>query len=164
LNETNSQELETLHAAVFRYAYRMLGGWEEAQDVTQEAFTRWAERRTRLVGADAHRRWLFVVARNLAYSQLRNRTRENNAVANPAQTESVLERHAQAETAEIVARAVQALPAELREVVVLREYESMTYDEIARITETALGTVKSRLARARVLLRQKLEVLLEVKS
>lgn len=169
MNEAFSHNLESHHAEIFRYIYRMTGNWEEAQDLTQEAFTRWAANDRPLNGQDANRRWLFVVARNLAFSHLRNQTRDRRhaslsqagippPVASPRELEST------DETARLVARAVKALPPDLREVVVLREYESMTYDEIAHITGAALGTVKSRLARARALLRKKLSAILEVEQ
>jgi RNA polymerase sigma-70 factor (ECF subfamily) len=167
LNETFNHNLESHHATVFRYIYRMIGDWEEAQDLTQEAFTRWAAHDRPLTGPDANRRWLFVVARNLAFSHLRARSRDRrDMTSDPAKATmhvpSPRELESLSETACIVADAIRELPPDMREMVVLREYESMTYDEIAHITGTALGTVKSRLARARAVLRKKLAVTLEV--
>lgn len=169
MNEAFTENLESHHAAIFRYVYRMLGDWEEAQDVTQEAFTRWAAHDRPLNGPSANRRWLFVVARNLAFSVLRKRARNphlpvSDMTQRPDQSPSPLESESANETAQIVARAIAELPPEMREVVVLREYESMTYDEIAHITGATLGTVKSRLARARSVLRKKLSIRLEIEQ
>ena len=169
LNEPFTENLESHHAAVFRFVYRMIGDWEEAQDVTQEAFTRWTAHDRPLNGPNANRRWLFVVARNLAISVLRNRARHQHPAAHdvdqrPDQSSSPREHESANETERIVARAIAELPPDMREVVVLREYESMTYDEIAHITGATLGTVKSRLARSRTLLRKKLSVLLEIEQ
>ena len=65
------------------------------------------------------------------------------------------------ERARLVREAVGQLPPPLREVIVLREYEEMPYDEIAEVTGCSVGTVRSRLFRARESLRKKLESLLE---
>jgi len=169
LIEPFSDNLESHHAAVFRYLYRMTGNWEEAQDLTQEAFTRWASHQSPMEGRDADRRWLFVVARNLALSQLRRQARTREHAANYRATgilhdPSPMDLESANETAEIVARAISELPLDMREIVILREYESMTYDEIANIVGTAIGTVKSRLARARAILRKKLSVILEAEK
>ena len=142
----------------------MTGHWETAQDVAQEAFARLAAQEAPLRGPDAERRWLFVVARNLAFTHLRSRKRDtaaansSGAVATPEQIESG------SETAALIAKAIHALPDDFREVVVLREYESMSYAEIADIIGAAVGTVKSRLARARSILREQLAKLLEIES
>ena len=166
MNESFTPHLESDHAAIFRYLYRMTANWEEAQDLTQEAFTRWTALDRPLNGPDANRRWLFVVARNLALSHLRKRRHNQNHVSEVVQPSrkpaSPRELESTNETAQLVAQAIGALPPDMREIVVLREYESMSYNEIAHITGTALGTVKSRLARARSLLRKNLSVVLEI--
>lgn len=152
------------YSDLYRFAWRMLGGAEEARDVVQEACLRLVrEARTRLEDNQA-RRWLFVVVRNLCISRLRERPRTlalddypEPASPRPGPAEAMLA----AERSRLVRRAVAALPPHLREVVILREYEDLDYARIAEITGTAPGTIKSRLARAREQLRRELAPLLK---
>jgi RNA polymerase sigma-70 factor (ECF subfamily) len=160
------RNLDDHYSAVYRFVYRMVGRRETAQDVTQEAFTRLAAHTGPLQGALACRRWVFVVARNLAVSQLRESARRTELAAESIPLEAPapapFDGEAATERAAAVAKAVMALPTALREVVLMREYESMSYAEIAVVAGCSAGTVKSRLARARERLRQTLRITLEV--
>jgi RNA polymerase sigma-70 factor, ECF subfamily len=144
----------------------MLGNREAAEDAAQEAFLRLAQHDNPSLDTEAARRWLFVVARNLCINQLRRATRHGeepldwhadmpDTGANPA------ELGAKQDRGERVREAVAALPPAMREIVVLREYESMAYAEIAAVLGCGEGTVKSRLARARDLLRVRLKPFVE---
>lgn len=155
------------YADLYRFAYRMTGSRERAEDAAQEAFLRFARDGAWWDGADeSARRWLFVVTRNLCIGQLRRDARENSVPLDktaelPAPGPGPSEMGEAAERREWVAQAVQELPAAMREVVILREYERLSYIEIASITGCAVGTVKSRLARARETLRGRLAKHLE---
>lgn len=155
------------YEALYRYAYRLLGGdAEQAADIVQEACLRLVRSMAGAAAPSETRRWLFVVARNLCLSQLRRRGRWR---------EESLEGHAEpraggldparafqaGERSRYVAEAVAGLALEFREVLILREYEGMSYEAIAAITELPLGTVRSRLARAREALRQSLRPMWE---
>lgn len=151
---------------IYGFAYRMVGNHEEAEDIAQEAFLRLARNASADLKGESARRWLFVVARNHAISRLRRNARHHEVTldgvaavespaANPGEAEASLERCAQ------VRAAVLELPPHMREVVVLREYEGMAYAEIAAVVGCSEGTVKSRLARAREVLRKRLSPLLE---
>lgn len=153
---------------LYRFAYRLLGRAELAEEVAQEALARLAGGRCVLEG-EAARRWLFVVTRNLCLSHLRLSARhpeislENAAEAHsgdPSPAEAAIA----GERARLVAEAVAALPDAMREVIVLREYEAMDYAQIAEVIGCPLGTVKTRLSRAREELRKRLAPHLEVKS
>jgi RNA polymerase sigma-70 factor (ECF subfamily) len=135
---------------------------QEAQDLVQEAFLRAWKSFCGFYGTDG-RTWLLAIVRNTCYSWLdKKRTRGPTAVfderlhgvaAGERNPESLLERK---EAGQTVRQAVEELPDDLREVIVLRELEGLSYKEIAVIAAIPLGTVMSRLARARERLHQRL--------
>jgi RNA polymerase sigma-70 factor (ECF subfamily) len=125
----------------------------DAEDVVQEAYLRAYQFFEGFHGTDG-RAWLLAIVRNTCYTWLeRNRARTPAAAFDE-------EKHGQADTPpetplqrqedrEMLDRALGQLPAEFREVIVLRELEGLSYKEIAAITGAPLGTVMSRLARGR---------------
>jgi RNA polymerase sigma-70 factor (ECF subfamily) len=131
----------------------------DAEDLVQAAYLRALKFFAGFHGENS-RAWLLRIVRNTCYSFLeRKRARgtatvfdeETHAVAsNGTDPESRLLREDQKQS---VHKAVEELPVELREVVVLRELEGLSYKEIAAIAEIPMGTVMSRLARARERLR-----------
>jgi RNA polymerase sigma-70 factor, ECF subfamily len=137
----------------------------DAQDVVQEAMVR-ALRYIGGLRGDSARAWLLQIVRHTCYSWLKeNRPSERllfddndtalQAVPGPAADEphAVALRHADRAQINL---ALAALPIVYREVLVLRELEDLSYSDIARIADIPLGTVMSRLARARGLMRQAL--------
>ena len=151
---------------LFRFAYRMLGSHESAEDVAQESFLRLAQNGLERRQGERPRRWLFVVARNLCWDRLRSHTRHGEVPLDecaepPCPTPGPEEAMHKRELSALVEKAVVQLPPPLREVIVLREYEEMDYAQIASLTESSLGSVKSRLARAREAIRKQLEPILE---
>jgi RNA polymerase sigma-70 factor (ECF subfamily) len=144
-------------AQAYRLARWFTGNPTDAQDVVQEAATR-AFRHIGSFAGVSPAAWTLTIVRNTANSWLRKHGREapsNDAEdmadkIDPAETpESHLLRKADVET---VRRAVAALPARYREVIVLREIDELDYREIPRIVDAPIGTVMSRLARGRRLL------------
>lgn len=137
--------------SVYRFAWRMSGSASAAQDITQDAFfalLRYPDRYDPARGS--LRAFLLGIARNLALNHWRAEHRfeplDDDA---PAETVD-LDR---GPIGEIVGRAVRALTPLQREVVILAEYEGLTLAEIARAVGADVGTVKSRLHRARQNLR-----------
>jgi RNA polymerase sigma factor (sigma-70 family) len=134
----------------------------DAEDVVQEACLRALRFFSGFHGTDG-RAWLLAIVRNTCYTWLqRNRVggpptafaQAINGVATQALTpEGALARK---EDMASVHQAVEELPVELREVVVLRELEGLSYKEIATVADIPLGTVMSRLTRARARLQQSL--------
>ncbi|MEO5658721.1 MAG: sigma-70 family RNA polymerase sigma factor [Polaromonas sp.] len=141
---------------------------QQAEDLVQEAYLRAFRYFNRFHGEDA-RPWLLKIVRNTCYSWLQANREMSNVMefrndeniidvsnsndsfgGNP---ESLLLRKARRE--EVLA-AVEALPLPFREVIVLREMEEMTYEFIAEVMNIPVGTVMSRLSRARALLRKSL--------
>ena len=128
---------------------------QDAEDVVQAAYLRAFQFFPSFHG-DAGRAWMLQIVRNTCYTWLeKNRPREP-ASATPEMFDAVTSIESdparlleQREDRQMLMQAIQALPLEFREVVVLRELEELPYKEIARIAEIPLGTVMSRLARAR---------------
>jgi RNA polymerase sigma factor (sigma-70 family) len=139
----------------------------DAEDIVQEAYLRAFKFFDGFHGEDA-RAWLLAVVRNTTYTWLQQRrehsldtpfeedlhslddSRSVNALGQmDGGPESIL---AQRDDGRLLNRALQQLPAEFREVLVLRELEELSYKEIARIASIPFGTVMSRLARGRKLL------------
>jgi RNA polymerase sigma-70 factor, ECF subfamily len=129
----------------------------DAADVAQEAFLRALRFFGGFRGGDT-RAWLLTIVRNASYTWLRrNRV---NELATPFDEETHTVESDDPETillegadTEMLREALEALPAEFREVVVLRELEGLSYKKIAGIADVPVGTVMSRLARARKRLR-----------
>ena len=118
------------------------------------------------VEGESARKWMFVVARNLCISLLRRSSTRGevpldccaeNISTDPIPPEKALanERNRQIE------RAIGKLPDDMREVIILREYEGMDYEEISGIVKCPIGTVRSRLARARAILQKELAPYME---
>jgi RNA polymerase sigma-70 factor (ECF subfamily) len=154
---------------VFRFACRMLGSPTLAEDVTQECFLSILRRPEAFRAERASlRTYLCAIARHLALKQLRKRGQETlvddppEAASGPpaAAGEDPLRSAVAAEEAEVVRAAVLALPPLQREAVVLFEYQEMSLAEVAAVCDTDVGTVKSRLHRARERLRRTLTPLL----
>ncbi len=148
--------------AVVRFAYRLLGSMPAAEDVTHDCFVSLIGHPTRFDPARAaFRTYLFAAARNLAISQLRQGARETDleiAADQPAtcSDRDPLHQLLNQELADRVREVVSALPPLQREAVILFEYEDLSLAEIAGVVGTDIGTVKSRLHRARERLRRSL--------
>ena len=140
---------------------RWLGG-RDGEDVAQDAMLRAFRAFDGFRGGDA-KAWLLAIVRNCHYTAV-GRTRKT--VPLPEQGENDIasdapdpERSAiDADRARKLNQAIASLPDEFRETLVLREMEDMSYREIAEITGAPIGTVMSRLARARALLRERWSV------
>lgn len=148
---------------------RFLGSREDAHDVVQEAFVQAYLKLDSFRGASAFYTWLYRIAFNLAMSHARRRRVTHSLDAardgfgsEPMDTadgpDAGLLRD---ERAALVHAALARLDDEFRQVVVLRELEGSSYDEIAEILDVPIGTVRSRLFRARVQLRQRLAPILQ---
>ena len=148
---TAEEAFETYHRAIFGFVYRRTQCTETAEDITQECFLV-------LLGAPARfdktrgslKTYLFAIARNLTLKAWRDGRfevpLEQEQALKSADSSSMLEVFA------IVERAVAALPALQQEALILFEYEGLSLEEISYVVDADVGTVKSRLYRARALL------------
>jgi RNA polymerase sigma-70 factor (ECF subfamily) len=140
------------HRTVFSFAYRLTGRADVAEDIAQECFLALLRAPERFDAArGTMRTYLFSIARNLALKQYRDQRSEFQAADEPA-----IDPGTATDVSSAVAKAVGALPLLQQEAVVLFEYEGCTLEEIAGIVGADVGTVKSRLHRARNALRRTL--------
>jgi RNA polymerase sigma-70 factor (ECF subfamily) len=141
--------------AAFNYARWLTRNDADAQDVVQDAYVKALRFFSSLRGDDA-RAWLLTIVRNTWYGRFaRQRGVQPPAVfeeRTDTRSDDTLDPEAliiQQQTVEAVRRAVEELPADFRDVIVLRELEGLSYKEIATIVGIPIGTVMSRLARGR---------------
>lgn len=138
---------------IYAFCVKMLLDRAQAQDVMQESFLRVYENRERLHNAGSFKAWLFTIARNQCLNQLRRSHRqvplddqEEPAERLPDTPVSSLEK---SERIELVSHFLAQLKPDYREVLILREYHNLSYEEIAAVTRSTLSAVKSRLFKAR---------------
>jgi len=151
---------------VYRTAYRVLGDQAAAEDATQDAFVS-AFKHIRAYRGGSFKAWLLRIVTNACYDQLRVKQRRPTAsldamLADPdhpapgadrAAPESPQEFAERQELSATIQRGLTTLPPDQRMTLVLVDIEGLSYDEVAEATGTNIGTVKSRLSRARAALR-----------
>jgi RNA polymerase sigma-70 factor (ECF subfamily) len=156
---------------VFHFLCRMVGNEDDANDLAQETFVRVFRARATFHPSEKFSTWLFTIAANLARNHFRWRSRHPNVsletetgeseqtigstlpASDPAPNEQALA----AERAAAVRAAVGKLPEELREAVVLCEWEELSMADAAKILEATPKAVESRLYRGRQILRERLK-------
>ena len=159
--------VEQYQTLAYNVAYRTLGQPDDAADATQEAFLS-AFRAIRNFRGDSFKAWLLRIVVNACYDQLRKRRRQ------AAESLEALDEGAEGEfappdpglgpelavlgteTATAIQRALDRLPYEQRVVAILCDVQGLSYEEAATTLELAVGTIKSRLSRARARLRHEL--------
>ncbi len=160
---------------ITNYLYRFLNDYEEAVDLAQETFVRVYFALERYHTEFAFSTYIYRIATNLAISELRKRKRRNLVSltgffqygdedeedfhppdSKPLPDVDLVEN----EQSKMIARAIATLPEKYRAPIVLREIEGKTYEEVAAILDLGLGTTKSRISRARGLLKEKLKNLI----
>ncbi len=155
--------IEGYEERIYNLAFRMLGNAEDARDAAQETFLKAYSGLQRFRGDASFSTWIYRIARNVCLDVLRRRSKGRTysldepidlddgqvsrqiPVDRPGPEDSVMER----EIRDGINLALAELPEHHRSVVVLRDIEGFTYEEIADILKIELGTVKSRLYRAR---------------
>lgn len=161
-------QLVLLHQdLVYRQAFWMLGEPEAAEDITQDTFLL-AYRNLPSFRGGSFKAWLFRIVSNLCYDELRRKNRRPTQPLNPTDSEDdeiespawladsgptpeeLVER---ADLRQTLQRFLEELPAEYRSLVLLVDVEGLNYMEAAQALDIPVGTVKSRLARARMRLR-----------
>lgn len=137
------------HASVIHVVYRLCGDAHLAEDAAQEAFIRGWQHLPSYHPHSPFRNWLYQIAVNVALDTLRKETKVSPkalddlplATSDPSPETAVI----QAERRSLVQKAILTLPPSSRVVLVLREYEGLSYQEIASALEIPIGTVMSRL-------------------
>ncbi|MEO8074385.1 MAG: sigma-70 family RNA polymerase sigma factor [Acidobacteriota bacterium] len=160
---------------ITNYLYRFLNDYEEAVDLAQETFVRVYFALERYHTEYAFSTYIYRIATNLAISELRKRKRrklvsltgffqygddEEEDFQPPDEKPLPDVNLIENEQSKTIGRAIATLPEKYRAPIVLREIEGKSYDEIAEILDLGLGTTKSRINRARGLLKEKLKNLI----
>jgi RNA polymerase sigma-70 factor, ECF subfamily len=164
--------VRTYERLVYRVAFRFLGNEIDAGDVAQEVFLRVHRSLPKFRGDSSLSTWIYAITANLSRNAIRSRkNREKVQVLAPKEREDTLpfwdrvadKRGNSAEGAEnqelnnAIQSALAELPPDYREAVILRDLEDLDYQDIALALKKELGTVKSRIARGRALLRERLK-------
>jgi RNA polymerase sigma-70 factor (ECF subfamily) len=145
---------ETLYPIIFRVAYRIVGETGMAEDMCQEAFIKYYQRKEDLPDLNQTKYWLIRVVKNLSLNHEKRKSRERNAVdklkkAPLKRTDSGEDIYLKKEARSAVQEALQQLPHKFRVVLILKEYAKMNYKEIGDVMKISEGNVKVRVFRAR---------------
>ncbi len=153
---------------LLNFAYRFLGNVEESEDIVQETFLRLWRNRHAYRQIAKFSTWIYTIAGNLAKTELRKRKRrkvisisdmgfedkeyeiEDELATTDREANSTL-------TEKIIQDAIDELPPRFKEVIILRDIQELSYEDIGSILQIPLGTVKSRVNRARLKLQSKLK-------
>jgi RNA polymerase sigma-70 factor (ECF subfamily) len=148
---------------LYSYAMILSRNRAEAEDLVQETYVRAMQAMGRMRVDSNIKGWIFAILRNIWFNQLRKRRNSpqmietdvgygvaNNIIEPSKESHDLYVSKLEAEQ---VRAAIHELPAEFREIILLREYEDLSYQEIASVLHCPIGTVMSRLGRARAKLR-----------
>jgi len=158
---------------VVNYVYRITHRYEEAHDLAQEIFVKVFVALDRYDSKYQFSTWLFRIAQNTAIDALRKKSIVEVPIAKPATEEDTKDREfadtgvspyralKNKQLATAIDRAVFDLPPDYRELIQLRHFAELSYEEIASLKKLPLGTVKNKLFRARNMLKETLEGFVE---
>ena len=170
--EAFEQLIEAYQGKILNYCFRMLGNRSDAEDAAQEVFVKVYRFIGSFTGQSSFSTWLYKVASNVCFDILRKRKRrggeslslqqytaEGEEFDLPLEDDSYSPDRSfqRTEAQRVLKEALDKLSPEHRRVIILRDIEGLSYEEIAGIVGTAAGTVKSRINRARQILQKLLE-------
>jgi RNA polymerase sigma-70 factor (ECF subfamily) len=151
------------------FVFRYIGDWDDCNDVVQETFVRVYRNKHSYKPIAKFSTWVYTIATNLAKTQLRRKRLrrfvslgarrdegEEPILDLPDESAATDQRLDSSLKEERIQKALNALPAKYREVIVLRDVQEMSYEEIAAIAKLNIGTVKSRINRGRAQLQEML--------
>ena len=159
---------------LYNFVYRFVGDRETAEDIVQETFLRCLKHSHQYPAIEQVSTWLYTIAGNLAKTELRRRKRWHWVPIGPSEDEEKTTFYEPVDRAQLpgeqtdtkrvhesVVEAISDLPEEFREAVLLRDLNGFSYEEIAKIINCPVGTVKSRVNRGRIRLQKNLHHLAE---
>ncbi|MGI6358752.1 MAG: sigma-70 family RNA polymerase sigma factor [Bacillota bacterium] len=165
--------IERYQTKVYNMALRLTGEQQDAYDLAQEVFLKVYRYLAQFRSQSTFSTWLYRIVTNSFYDEMRKKKRRPTVVVSldetietsdgeitrelPSSDSGPEELSLQHELQQLVQQALRSLPEDYRVVLVLRDLESHSYDEIAQILDLNLGTVKSRISRARLALRKLLQ-------
>ena len=145
--------------AIFSFTYHFLADYHRAQDISQETFLRVLRNAGRYKSRNSFKTWLYRIAANLCKNELRDRGRHRAVPLDDPTVDieglrgefytSPDEAYEKKEIRELVKNAIVSLPEDQRMAIVMREYQDLSYEEIASALNCSLGAVKSKIFRAR---------------
>jgi RNA polymerase sigma-70 factor (ECF subfamily) len=151
---------------IYGLTLRMLGRDEEARDATQETFLSAYRNLSKFRGEAKFSSWIYRIALNICNTKLRGRARgtvsiegqrEDSGIELAAALDDLGSNIQQQQITLHVRRALQAIPAEMRQVIIMKEYEGLKFSEIAEILSIPVSTVKTRMYTGLAELRKRLE-------
>jgi len=159
---------------LLNFVYRFVGNQEEAEDIVQETFLRVYRKRHAYKRVAKFSTWIYTIAGNLSRTELRRRKRRKLFSVSDLGfedkdfeiTDGGRNPEMQADSAikeEIIHGAISNLAIKFREVIVLRDVQELSYEEISKILKVPIGTVKSRVNRGRIRLQEQLKHLVKKK-
>ena len=169
------QLLDKYQKPVINFIYRMIQDRDEADDLAQEVFVRVYNSAKRYEPKAKFSTWIYRITKNLCLNELRRRKRKfisldetisteegelKREIASPEAT-SPYQDTSKHELQKVVKEAIESLPANQRIAVILRRYEQLSYEDIAKALECSVSAVKSLLSRAKESLKEKLTPYIE---
>ncbi|MGD8394372.1 MAG: sigma-70 family RNA polymerase sigma factor [Candidatus Eiseniibacteriota bacterium] len=167
--------VERYQSRVINLITRFIGDYDRAEDIAQEVFIRVYRNRQRYRKSGKFSTWIFTIAANLAKNEIRRKVRHRRVVSIDEEREfgtigdtlpdpgpgprQTLERR---ELEVMILQAIEELPDRYRMALVLRDIEGLSYDEVSKVLGIPGGTVRSRINRARLMVKEKLESLVRV--
>ncbi|MFQ6673892.1 MAG: RNA polymerase sigma factor [Fidelibacterota bacterium] len=152
---------------LMNFVYRFLGSREDAEDIVQDTFVKLYTHKHFYRNIAKFSTWIYTIAANLAKTELRKRKRRKVSYLSQIGTEDkdfdvptrdTTDEYAERRFAKVrIQDAIQRLPIHFRTAVILRDIQELSYEEISKILDVPLGTVKSRINRARLQLQEDLK-------
>ena len=156
---------------VFRYAYHLLGHADDADDVKQETFLRAYRAISKFRSDCSLKTWLLRICTNLCRDRIKSKSRHKEVLYDPHDVPAdlfwdtdAIDPHEVAERSQMVAvvrSALKGMPEDQRNIIMLREVEDLSYEEIAEVIGCSRASVKLRLFRARQRLRERVDCLMQ---
>lgn len=158
--------MEMHERRMYAVALRICGNREDAQDCLQEAMLRVYRSISGFKGQSSFGTWVYRITMNTCLDELRRKkNRQNTSLDSlldqgwsPSDVSNSPEKHAlQSEARKCLHNAIRELPEDMRSAIILRDIHGLPYDEIAKVLDINVGTIKSRISRGREKLREKLK-------
>lgn len=147
---------------IYCFCLKMIGDEDEVKDIVQEVFLKMYEHRWQLANPSRFRAWLFMIARNQCFTHYRDSKHMTPidhtwSGSESLEAESVVQEIERNEEVLLVRSFIDQLKPEYREVIVLREYQGLSYEEIADVIGTTIAAIKAKLFKARKELYEKMK-------
>ena len=153
---------------IFNVIFRVVRDRDAVEDLAQETFLNAFKSIKRFKGGSSFYTWIYRIAVNVSINYLSKRKKAVFVDEGVMETEAVTDRVTNAadspelnmqgrEFASATSKAIEKIPADIRTAIVLREYEGLSYQEIADVTDSPIGTVRSRIFRGRAMLKEMLQ-------